>query len=259
MAGVSSGPTPWWQLAQYQSSAANLQKSAPAGYEYNLVDQAYERTPTSAGTRSAEFADASMPASMKALMGGASSMFGGSGGAGGAGGASAFGGGGGGSIPGGGGPVSGAGGGGAPNLEMPDQGEANRAEFARAKDRAGRVARKSIDALNGELGATGALGGGAQVQGTSDLIQDAAGAEGEVVRDQAMKNADLRADTAKTNYAGKLTMRGQDINAKEADARLALASQDQQMRLLQIIMSSLGSGGGGYGAASMGPSQGGKY
>lgn len=249
--GVSAGPTPWWQL-QKPGTVQNLQSSAPPGYEYNLVDAAYERTPTSAGERASQFSDAAMPASLKGLFGA-----GGSGGGGSIGGGAAFGMGGGAAAPGGGsgGPVQGGGGVGA--LQMPDQAEANNAEFARAKDRAGKTARASIDALNGELGATGALGGGAQVQGTKDIIQNAAGAEGEVVRDQAMKNADLRADTAKTNYAGSITQRGQDINAQEANARLALESRQQQMQMLQMIMASLGGGSGGsaYGIGSAGPNQ----
>ena len=60
----------------------------------------------------------------------------------------------------------------------------------------------------------------------------------------------MRADTAKTNYTGNIAMRGQDIAAQEANARLALESRQQQMQYLQTILASIGGGSGSYGVAA---------
>ncbi len=135
-------------------------------------------------------------------------------------------------------------------LEPTDMTAANNASFATAKDKSGAVARSSLDSLRGELGATGMLGSGAEVQGTKDIISDAAGLQGQVVRDAAGKEADLRADAAKTKYAGDITQRGQDVAAQEAKARLAQeqrnadfqrqqAEAQNRLALLQLALTGL--------------------
>jgi hypothetical protein len=149
-----------------------------------------------------------------------------------------------------------------PTLQMPDQSAATAAGYATAKDKVGQSGRASLDALRGELGASGMLGGGAEGQLTRDVITDASGQLGQVSRDQASKSADLAADFAKTNYAGGITQRGQDVSSQEAQARLAQearlsdanlafqkqnAAANQQLQMLQMALSGLKGSGGGSG------------
>lgn len=256
MAGISSGPTPWWELPEYQGKRSQLEQSAPPGYEYDPVQMQYVRTPTAQGAAVKEYNDAANPA----LAGLLASISGGGGLTGGAG---SFGGGtSSGGFTSGGGSVNPAGGITAgsrlPTLQMPDQSAASRAAFATAKDRVGQTGRASLDALRGELGASGMLGGGAEGQLVRDTVTKASGELGQVSRDQASKEADLAADFAKTNYTGGIAQRGQDVQAAEAQARLAQeqrladatlnfqkqqAASQQQLSMLQLALSGLKGGG----------------
>jgi hypothetical protein len=98
------------------------------------------------------------------------------------------------------------------------------------------------------------LGGGAEAASVRNVIQSGAGELGQVSRDQAVKQADLAADFAKTGYAGSITQRGQDVSAQEAQARLAQearladanlafqkqqAASSQQLQMLQLALSGL--------------------
>lgn len=206
-----------------------------------------------AGTAANTFANAANPA-LAGLQSSLAGMFGGAGGgATGTSGGSAFGTGS--SVGTNGAGTSGVSGG-APvgQLQLPDQSGKTNAIYATAKDQVGKSGRASVTALRDELGATGALGGGAEVQGTRDIIANAAGDLGQVSRDQAGKQADLSADFAKTNYAGGITQRGQDVSASEAQARLAQesrladanlafqkqqAASSQQLQMLQLALSGL--------------------
>lgn len=235
MAGLSSGPTPWWQLPN--NNLPNLQQSAPSGYEYDPVKMAYGRTPTSAGQRTADFT--------KAALGGIPSLSGlgvttsgdpvaggvPSGGPGGTGGKSPA---------------------GVPSIQLPDSSASDAASFATAKDKVGNLSRASLDSLNGELGATGMLGGGAQVQGTKDIIQSGAGELGQVARDQAVTDSNRAADFAKTKYSGDITQRGQDIQQQETQAQIqanaAIQAQNAQFKLLSLMMGGLGSGSSAAGS-----------
>lgn len=239
MAGAAGGtvgsPTPWWQLPGGGATLSNLTKSAPSGYEYDPVAMQYQRTPTSAGTRVNQFDTASLGGSIASLTGLASgasgtpgAATGGSTGVFGAGNPS--------------GAVSAGAGVAAPQLADPTA--SNNAIFAAAKDKVGQLSRSSLDSLNGELGAQGMLGSGAQVQGARDVIQSGAGELGQVTRDLASKNADTANDFAKTAYEGNITMRGQDVQAQEAQARLALEARQQNFQLLNTILNGLRSGGG---------------
>ena len=192
----------------------------PEGYTYNTVTKQYERTPASAGGRVNEF--------MKAA------GFGGSGGAGGGAG------GGGTSFAG----VGGVGGGGvaggniAAGLDIApiDTTAADDAIFARAKDTAGQTGRASLESLRGLLGETGQLGGGAETQAVRDIVQSAAGQTGEVSRERAIQGSERGFQTALANQQTRLTQRGQDIAAQEAQARLALAqTQLQSQRSLELL------------------------
>jgi hypothetical protein len=265
MAGVSEGPTPWWQLPEYRGNLDNLSKSAPPGYEYDPIKMGYVRTPASQGGAVNAYNTAANPALaglFSSLSGGASAAGGGLFGSGSAG-VSGSATGGGSSVGTNGFGTSGVSGGGRlPTLQLPDQTAASNAAFATAKDRVGKIGRASLDSLRGELGATGNLGGGAEGQLTRDIIQGGAGELGQVSRDQAVKEANLSADFAKTNFAGGITQRGQDVSASEAQARLAQearladaslafqkqqAASSQQLQMLQLALSGLkgGSAAGG--------------
>lgn len=251
MAGASASnwSNEWWKAPQgYQQPDISAPGfpiktqdqvnagGAPAGYEWDPIGKAYKRLPESAGQRAGQYTQGyldSVP-SISGLMGG----MGGPGGAGG--GVGGFGGGAGvGGPVGAGGPVQGGGGYVAP-IQPPNADAAGAAAFATAKDNAGKIGRSSIETLNGELGAMGMLGSGAQVQGTRDIVSDAAAIEGQASRDAAMKKVDMAADFAKTGYAGSIQQRGQDIQAQEANARLALETRQAQYQQLALLLNSIG-------------------
>lgn len=249
--GIQSGPTPWWQTTQGKGGALkNLQDSAPSGYTYDPVAMSYVHSPTQQGQAVADYTKAASPALAGLLAGGTgvgSGTLNGSpygGGSGGSGSTSTVGNNTG--APAGGGV---AGGGHLPTLTLPDQTASNAASFATAKDTVGKTGRASLDALRGELGATGNLGSGAEVQGVRDIIQSGAGELGQVSRNQAVNEAALKTDIAKTNYAGGITQRGQDVSAQEAQARLAqeerIAAANHQLQLLTLALGGLGKAGSG--------------
>lgn len=256
--GVSQGPTPWWDLPENRGKRADLESQAPPGYTYDPVKMEYVHSPTQQGQAVNDYTKAANPA-LAGILGSISGA-----GAPGVSAASAGSAGGGAfgmpasvnAIAGGGQQVGG--GGFVPDIAMPNSDAAASASFATAKDKAGKIARSSIDALAGELGAQNMLGSGAQVQGMRDIVSDAAGTIGQASRDTEMKRADLAADFAKTGYAGNITQRGQNINSQEANARLAQEErqmqqqalqfqQQQQMQKLQMILGSLSGGGAGSG------------
>lgn len=225
IAGVSGGPTPWWQLPEYNkggvSSRTNLEQSAPPGYEYDPVKMAYVRTPTSAGTRVNEYTTAALGGgfgspSLSGLQ--TAAGIGGAAGVGGVGGV--------------GGPVGADTG--VEDIAPIDMTQANSAIFGKAKDTAGKLGRASIESLRGLLGETGQLGGGAESQATREIGETALGTLGDVNRQQAITSAGQALDVAKTNQATRLAERGQNINAQEANARLALAQTQLQFQQAQM-------------------------
>lgn len=129
-----------------------------------------------------------------------------------------------------------------PGIAPIDMTASNDSTFANAKDQAGETARSEIDSMNGLFGATNALGGGAQAQGTRDIVENAAGAVGDVTRQNAVTTAQSNADIAKTNQAAAITQRGQDIAAQQAQAQLGLEeAQLNSQRQLAILGAALGS------------------
>lgn len=135
-----------------------------------------------------------------------------------------------------------------PGIGPIDNTAANAASFGAAKDTAGKVARSSLDSLRGILGETGQLGSGAEVQGSRDIVENAAGLVGDVNRQSAITNSNQALDVAKTNQSAGITQRGQDIAAQEAQARLA---QEQaalnSQRQLDLLRMALGQGANGIG------------
>jgi len=198
---------------------------------YDAMNANKVQNATTAGTAQKAYTEAAMPDSLKGLLSSVSGSLSG-----------------GGSLPGSGTAATGAGTGTSTGsglasspagqglarvggLQLPDMHAASDAAFATAKDRSGKIARSSIDSIRGELGATGMLGSGAEAQEVGDVINNAAGIEGQAARDISMKEADLGADFAKTRYSGDITQRGQDVQAQEAAANLAQQKELAQARL----------------------------
>lgn len=238
---ASNQPTDWWQ----QSAKSN-------GYYWDSIANTYKRNPSYLAQQKADATNTYMKGvspSLSALMGQFGSMAGGMMG-GGSGTAPGFEGG----PAGGGGGTGGGGVGNVAPIQPPDMTAANTAIFAKAKDRAGSLARASLNSLNGELGASGMIGSGAQAQATRDIVQGGAGMLEDTNNAMTVNNAQQAADFAKMGYQGSITQRGQDIQKQEADAQLALAQQDRYMKMLQTLMGMFGSmgslsgmGGGGGG------------
>ena len=218
-------------------------RSRAAGYEWNPVERRWTRKPASAGGRVNEYTKAAMGgggggASFEGLL----SAAGGGGAPQTGGGFMAPGGGGGGTI------------GGVAPVGPIDTTAADEASFARAKDVAGQTGRASLESLRGLMGETGQLGGGAETQATRDIVESAAGQVGDVNREQAIQRSERGFQTALANQQSGLTQRGQDINAQEAQARLAMAQtqlqfQQQQAQaqrsldLLRLALSQAGTAG----------------
>lgn len=231
MAGVSAGPTPWWQLPGQQASLNNLESSAPSGYTYDPVKQSYVMTPTQAGTNVNQFTDA-------ALGGGAS----GSGLAGlqsAAGGLGVSGSGAGVVSAGTGGPVSG--GAAIPGIGPIDTSAATSAAFGAAKDQSGQEAQASLKSLRGLMGANGLSGSGMEAEGDKGIVESALGEMGTASRQNATTQAGNALDEAKTNQAAAITQRGQDIASEEANASLAQQqAQLQSSNSLSMLKIALG-------------------
>lgn len=117
-----------------------------------------------------------------------------------------------------------------PQISTPDTTASNAQAFARAKDTVGQTSRASLDALNGELGSKGMLGGGAEVQGATDIINAGQENLGQVATGQAETNAQTAEQNAIENATLASTGRGQDIQLEEAQANEALAANNQQFQ-----------------------------
>lgn len=143
----------------------------------------------------------------------------------------------------------GAGGGYAAPIQVPDQSQAIASKFAAAKDTVGQSARAALDSLRGELGATGQLGGGAEATGVQNVINAGQAQLGDVTRGSAEEQAKLGTDVAEKNAELGVTERGQDVQAQEAQARLALENRQQLFGMLGLAMQGLRGGAGTGGAA----------
>ena len=129
----------------------------------------------------------------------------------------------------------GSAGGSAPQVTMPDTSAANTAIYGRAKDTAGQEARASLTALNEIMAERGLLGSGIATSEGGKAIERARGGVSEVSREQAIRDAAAANRRGELEYQGRITQRGQDINAaQEAAAR--------QQSVLQGLLSVLPQG-----------------
>ena len=109
-----------------------------------------------------------------------------------------------------------------------DYSSADRAEFARAKDRIGLIGRGAMDSLQRTLASRNLAGSSIEGKETGNIIQGTQGQLGDVVRDQAIKGAARKDRVADRNTQYWLDARGQDI-----------AAQQNQMQNLMGLMSLL--------------------
>lgn len=94
------------------------------------------------------------------------------------------------------------------------------AAFARAKDRAGLVARGSLESAQDVLAGRGLLGSGLESQAYNDVINKGQQDLSDVIRQQAVDSVDRAQHRADTEYTGAIQQRGQNIQA--AQSMLAL-------------------------------------
>ena len=99
------------------------------------------------------------------------------------------------------------------------------AAFARAKDRAGLIARGSLESLQDTLAGRGMLGSGMEQRGYADIINKGQTELSDVVRQQAIDEADRAERRADTEYSGAITQRGQNI--QQGQSMLSLLRQSR--------------------------------
>src|SRR5262252_4443402 len=118
--------------------------------------------------------------------------------------------------------------------------DARNAAFARAKDTAGNLARSAIDSLHGIASERGLnVAGGSNplmLRGEADVIGATGNQLGEVARTQAENDAARAAQISDRNYAGDITLRGQDLTAQ---AEAAALRNSQLQSLLSMFSSAL--------------------
>lgn len=143
-------------------------------------------------------------------------------------------------------------------IGAPDMAAAQQAQFARAKDQAGEVARSALAGLRSQLGGRNLLGSGAEHRGTVNVANKGVQQLGELSRDQAIQGSEANQQAALANFQGGVTQRAQDIGAnqwvhqfnaqQQAAAQQAsldwqlrqqAQQQDQQMKFMDMIMNSI--------------------
>lgn len=231
-------PSPWWIPPPTRTT------QPPIGYPNSQDSAAAAAAGNAAGTYNSAFRQSAGLPSYSSLMNSIPSLTGLSGGIGGGTGAI------GGAGVGGGGSIAGTSGGYAAPIQVPDQSAAIASKFAAAKDTVGKTARAALDSLRGELGATGQLGGGAEATGVQNVINAGQAQLGDVSRGSAEEQAKLGTDVAEKNAELGVTERGQDVQAQEAQARLALENRQQLFSMLGLAMQGLGRSGGTGGSLS---------
>jgi hypothetical protein len=139
-------------------------------------------------------------------------------------------------------------------IGAPDMAAAQAAQFARAKDQAGEVARSALAGLRSQLGGRNLLGSGAELRGMANVANRGVAQLGELSRDQAIQGSEANQQAALANFQGQITQRGQDIgaqqwvnqfNAQQQQAAQEFAmrqqeqQQQQQFKLMDMILNSI--------------------
>lgn len=181
-----------------------------AGYEYDPEGNIY-KTPVQKATEAGSALNALANITGLNLLGGSSSSSASAGGAGGAGGY-----------------VS--------PIAFPDTTAATDAVFARAKDKAALNARASLRGLTEAMASRNMLGSGVESAGMGEVVGRAGQSVGDTIREQAIQEAAARQRAAEMEYQGRITQRGQDINAAQEAAQ-------RQQQALQGLLSVINSSG----------------
>lgn len=103
-----------------------------------------------------------------------------------------------------------------PTVDPAAANAARDAVFARAKDRAGQVARGSLDALRNVVGERGLVGGGYEEKGIADVVGGAQGELGEVIRMQAEDELAGLTRTQDQQFAAGQSKLGRDAAWKQS-------------------------------------------
>ncbi len=244
MAGGVGVPTPWWQIAgpvgrSPADAVANLDASAPPGYQYDRVQMKYVPIVGSATDALAQRARGQgIEDSLLGTFGASTGTA--------AGGATAGAAAGGGTVPYGGSPLPPVAWPGTPGaaampgsaatgtalpterIAVPDTSAALAAVFNRAKDQVGQTTTGSLTALRSQLASRGLLGGGVESGATAKAITAGAGQLDDTTREQAIQEGNRQNDFAKLGYQGAIEQRGQDITTSEGAANRALDAAKTQ-------------------------------
>lgn len=94
----------------------------------------------------------------------------------------------------------------------PSEAAAEAAIFARAKDRAGRLARAKANTLSHVMSDRGMLGSGVEAAGYGSIADDVVGQLGDINREMAIQSLNRRRAVADRDYAGDITQRAQDLS-----------------------------------------------
>jgi hypothetical protein len=147
--------------------------------------------------------------------------------------------------------------GGPTQISLPDQSAAESAAFGAAKDQTGQETSGALTGLQSALAGRGMLGSGAEIGGTAAVINKGQGELGAASREQATNHLANQLDIEKANQGAAVstrgqnmgysattrgqdvTQRGQDIQAQEAQAQLALTQSLQQAAQRQQILQSI--------------------
>lgn len=123
---------------------------------------------------------------------------------------------------------------------MADRTAGESAAFGRGKDRIGKISQQALSALKDQMSATGMSGSGVEADQLRELTQGASGELGQIVRDQTLDRMRRADEIDDRNMGFNLTQRGQDIsqNAQDYTGRISQRGQDlaaaQAERQLQM-------------------------
>lgn len=90
------------------------------------------------------------------------------------------------------------------------------AEFARAKDTSGQIAKSAMTGLNDSMAARGLQGSGIQGEGMARIINGQAGGLSDLNREQAIQGLNYMTNANNMQYQGGITQRGQNIGLTQS-------------------------------------------
>lgn len=116
-----------------------------------------------------------------------------------------------------------------PQIQAPDSSAATAAAFARAKDQVGLQTRGALTGLAGAMAGRGTVGSGVEGRGQQGIVTAGQGQLGDVSRGQAITATDLAQKNAEIGYQGNITQRQQDMTAAQMANAQALEARNQDI------------------------------